>query len=131
MAWIEDALKVSDDLDVDDLFLFDNNGFVTSKWDSSRFEFIENEITETDPPGIFIHNDNCNHEFGAKCGYDSWKRKMMDEYEANHDKPLDEEAFFRDEEHIPGGADLIERTRKRKQDRATKYHRSHYFSRDP
>ena len=110
MEWINEALRVSE-LDIDDLFEFDRNGFVTSR------------CTDSPDADLLIHNNGCDHSLGGDCLYETWKRQMMHRYnaQANWDKPLNEEAFFRAHDQIPGGQVLMDRMRTRKDERAQKF----------
>lgn len=120
MAWIEDALKVSD-LKMDDLFKFDEEGFVTSC--CADFEQDDDEHDSTDDK-IFIRNRGCDHEVGGAVPYEQWKENMMRKFEEQWPRKLEEEVFFRPVESIPGGAALLERTKTRKEARAEKFRRN-------
>ena len=122
MAWIEDALKVSG-LNIDDLFVFDTNGFVTSR--CADFDEQETEQQSTEEM-IFINPRGCEHEGGDESDYEEWKEDMMRLFERKWPGKLQEEAFFRSEDKIPGGSDLLERTKTRKNKRAEKFRPQHH-----
>lgn len=117
MAWIEDALEVSS-LTMDELFKFDAGGVVTSC--CADFEEDDDEHHSTDDK-IFIRNRGCDHEVGEPVLYEEWKQNMMNKFEEKWPGKLEEEVFFRPVERIPGGAELVERTRTRKEARAEKF----------
>ena len=116
MAWIEDALQRST-WNIDDLFKFDSEGRVISRCANFYGK-------ETDPEKIIkICHHGCNHESGNPIEYEAWKEMMKDLFEERWPDMLEEEAFFREPENIPGGEKLLERTKARKDKRAAKFHR--------
>lgn len=117
MAWIEDALSSPQiPWSVDDLFTFDSEGRVMSCCAN------HNEGGHTEKL-IFIRGQTCNHELGKPISYQQWKDAMKEKFEEQWPEQLEEEAFFRPIDEMPGGHDLLQRTNIRKRQRKKKFHR--------